>query len=291
MWTIARLAFKEILYKKIFLITILMSIAFLVFYGTATQFAAGKMFEGVGNPGMNDPYFLLRKNMLSTQLLGVGLYFASFITGLLAILSSVGSIASEIESRQIDTLLARPLHRRSIVLGKFVGLGGLLTVYACALFIGIILVNQLMGGPYMSVEVTLQQVLKAISLFALQPLLLVGVALLFSSMMTTINGGIILIILYGISFIGGFVEQIGVLTENDSLVNIGIVSSLIFPLDSLFRKMTIFLFDTADDPISFASQGLFGSISAPSSFMILYTILYGAAALWLAIRKFEARDV
>jgi len=45
MWTIAKLSFKEILYKKIFLIALLMTLAYLLLYGVATHFAAAAYLE------------------------------------------------------------------------------------------------------------------------------------------------------------------------------------------------------------------------------------------------------
>lgn len=290
MWIIAKLTWREILSKRIFHITLFMSFIFLLFYGVATYFAAQEATEEMSRH-VSPTDFILAQTFFATQILGIGLYFAAFITALLAILSSVGSIAGDIESHQIDTLLARPLHRRSIVLGKFIGLGILLMAYAICLFLGVLGINQWLGGEYLHFEVTALQVIKSLAVFLIQPLLLTAVALLFSSIMTTVNGGIILIVLYGISFIGGFVEQLGVLMEKTAMVNIGIISSLVFPLDSLFRKMTIYLFDTTEDPLSFATQGLFGSMSSPSNFMIVYALLYGAIALWFSIRHFSARDV
>ncbi|ERI06642.1 ABC transporter permease [Aneurinibacillus aneurinilyticus] len=290
MWTIAKLTWREILSKRIFHITLFMSFAFLLFYAIATYIAAQEATEQTGGQAVSSDFFLAQ-TFFATQILGVGLYFAAFVTALLAILSSVGSIAGEIESHQIDTLLARPLHRRTIVLGKFAGLGSLLILYSICLFLGVLAINQWLGGEILRFEMSALQVIKALAVFVLPPLLLIAVALLFSSITTTINGGIILIILYGISFIGGFVEQMGVLMNKTSMINIGIISSLLFPLDSLFRKMTVYLFDTAGDPISFATQGLFGSLSTPSNAMLVYAALYGITALWLSIRRFSSRDV
>ncbi|GAB7388756.1 ABC transporter permease subunit [Bacillaceae bacterium] len=288
---IAKLAFKETLYKRIFPITLLMTLAFLLFYGLGTHFAADKLAEDMENWRAPTPDKILQKNFFSTQFLGMGLYFASFITGLLAILGSVGSIAGEIESHQIDTWLARPLPRRSVVLGKFLGLGSLLVAYAGVQFLGIITINQALGGETLKVHLAPLQILGAFGLFVLQPLILVAVALFLSSRMATVNGGVILILLYGIGLVGGFLEQIGASMENRTMVNIGILSSLLFPLDSLFRRMAIALFDAPGDPLSFASQGLFGSVSMPSDAMLVYTVLYGVAALWLAVRTFEKRDL
>ncbi|WP_047152363.1 ABC transporter permease [Aneurinibacillus tyrosinisolvens] len=284
MWVIAKLSCKEILYKRIFLITALASLAFLLFYAIATHFAAGEVAQQSNND-------VMMRSFYTTQFLGIGLYFAAFITALLAILSSVSSISGEIESHQIDTWLARPLPRRSIILGKFAGLSLLLALYAAFLFSGIISINQLIGGEALKVDITGSQFIKSLGIFMLEPVILVAVALFFSSMITTINGGVIMIILYGISFIGGFVEQFGVLIEKPALQDIGIASSLLFPVDSLFRKMMVCLFDTADSPFSFAAQGMFGSLSEPSGAMMVYTALYAMTALWLAVRNFTVRDV
>lgn len=291
MWTIAKLAYKELLYKRIFLIAFLMSVAFLVLYGVATYLAADQVAEQAAKRGVFHADTTLQYLFLGTQLLGIGLYLSSFITILLAILGSIGSISGEVESHQIDTLLARPITRTTVVLGKFTGLAGILVVYALFLFIGIIFVNQWLAGKYLAVSLTPAQLLQAGGLFLLQPIIIVAVSLLFSSRLTTMSGGIIMIIMYGISFVGGFVEQFGALFENSSLITVGIVTSLIFPIDSLFRKMTLCLFDAADDPITFATQGIFASASTPSNAMIVYAIIYGIVALMTAIRIFSKRDV
>ncbi|BAH45265.1 ABC transporter permease subunit [Brevibacillus brevis] len=288
MWPIIKITYREMISKRIFTITLIMSLAFLLLFGLATGYAVKEMKDSFGGAG---PEALLQKNFFSTQLLGMGLYFGSVITALLAILSSVGSIASEIESHQIDTWLARALPRYKYVLGKFFGLASMLGLYALLMFAGLLAINQWVGGGALAVQVSGAQILKAAAFFVSMPIILVCVAMLLSSITTTVTGGIILIILYGISFIGGFIEQLGVAFSNSSLTNIGIISSLVFPTDSLFRQTTLSLFDTADDPLSFASQGIFGTTSPPSTAMLIYTILYGIVALGLSIRVFQKRDV
>ncbi|WP_312111764.1 ABC transporter permease [Brevibacillus reuszeri] len=286
MWPIVKITYREMISKRIFAITIMMSIAFLLLFGVATWYAAREMNDMLGTSDM-----LLQQSFFSTQMLGMGLYFGSFITALLAILSSVGSIASEVESHQIDTWLARSLPRHQYLLGKFGGLASMLIVYSALMYLGLLGINQWVGGGVMAVDVSVGQMISSLCYFVLMPVILVCVSLLLSSITTTVTGGIILIILYGISFIGGFIEQLGSIIGNSSLMNIGIISSLLFPTDSLFRQSTIALFDTADDPISFASQGIFGTASAPSTAMFVYTLFYGVAALLLAVRVFQKRDV
>ncbi|CAI8958832.1 ABC transporter permease [Brevibacillus sp. IT-7CA2] len=288
MWPIIKITYREMISKRIFTITLIMSLAFLLLFGLATGYAVKEMKDMLGDVGVER---LLEKQVLSTQMLGMGLYFGSVITALLAILSSVGSIASEIESHQIDTWLARALPRYKYVLGKFFGLASMLGLYALLMFTGLLAINQWVGEGMLAVQVDASQVLKAAAFFVSMPIILVCVAMLLSSITTTVTGGIILIILYGISFVGGFIEQLGAVFSNSSLTNIGIISSLLFPADSLFRQATLSLFDSADDPLSFASQGIFGTTSPPSTAMLIYTIIYGIVALGLSIRVFQKRDV
>ncbi|AWX57557.1 ABC transporter permease [Brevibacillus brevis] len=288
MWPIIKITYREMISKRIFTITLIMSLGFLLLFGLATGYAVKEMKDMLGDAGVER---LLEKQVLSTQMLGMGLYFGSVITALLAILSSVGSIASEIESHQIDTWLARALPRYKYVLGKFFGLASMLGLYALLMFTGLLAINQWVGEGMLAVQVDASQILKAAAFFVSMPIILVCVAMLLSSITTTVTGGIILIILYGISFVGGFIEQLGAVFSNSSLTNIGIISSLLFPADSLFRQATLSLFDSADDPLSFASQGIFGTTSPPSTAMLIYTILYGVVALGLSIRVFQKRDV
>jgi len=288
MWPIIKITYREMISKRIFTITVLMSLAFLLLFGVATWFAAREVSDKLGAASAD---VMMMKGFFSTQLLGMGLYFGSIITALLAILSSVGSIASEIESHQIDTWLARAMTRRQYMLGKFLGLASMLILYAVLLYLGLIAINQWVGGGEMAVRISASQVMAGLGYFILLPVILVCVSLLMSSMTTTVTGGIVLIILYGISFIGGFVEQLGSLINQESLIQIGIVSSLIFPTDSLFRLSTLSLFEAVDNPLSFASQGIFGTASAPSPAMLAYTLLYGVVALFFAIRIFQKRDV
>jgi Cu-processing system permease protein len=289
MRTIALLSFKEILYKKIFLITLLMTLVFLTIYGVANHYASGSIAEDMANGGSTSVE-KMQLSFLSSQFLNVGLYFSSFITALLAILATVGSISVEIENHQIDTLLARPLRRSSVVFGKFLGLGLLMLAYATFLFAGILLINQVFGG-LIAVEITLVNALNGCMYFVMQPLVIIAAALWLSSRMSTINGGVVLIILYVTSFIGGFLEQIGAITGIKALINIGILSSLLFPTDSLFRKMTGTLAAQDDSPLAFIADGPFSNLSEPSDLMIAYALFYALLALFFAARKFAKRDV
>ena len=62
------------------------------------------------------------------------------------------------------------------------------------------------------------------------------VALLCSSRLSALATGAVVFGLYGLAFIGGWVEQIGSVLQNQTAINVGIVSSLIIPSEALWRR-------------------------------------------------------
>jgi hypothetical protein len=93
---------------------------------------------------------------------------------------------------------------------------------------------------------------------------------------------------YGLAFIGGWIEQIGAVFNNQTAVQVGIATSLLFPTEALWRRAT------------FEMQSAFGAVmqmtpfvtlSVPNLLMIFYAALYLLVALAAAIRIFQNRDM
>lgn len=286
MLTIARLTFWEGSRKKVFLVTILLSVAFFLLYGAALRFTAQEM-QGLG--AVHGPQLVVQQ-MVGQQLLGAGLYFGSFLLALLALLASVGSVASEIESGLLHAIVSKPIRRSDIILGKFLGYGSMLTVYALVLYGGLLTLNQYYN-PVALGFLTLAKGIGGALIFALQPLILLGVALLCSTLLRTLTAGIVSIVLFGLGAVGGFLEQIGSIVNKADLVNLGIATSLVMPSDALFRKLLTVVTGSDMNPLSSLSVGPFGVSVPPSNAMLVYACLYLVACLGLAIYHFERKDL
>lgn len=286
MLTIARLTFWEGSRKKVFLVTLLLSAAFFLLYGAALNFTAQEM-RGLG--AGHGPQLMLQQ-MVGLQLLGAGLYFGSFLLALLALLASVGSVASEIESGLLHAIVSKPIRRRDIILGKFLGYGSMLTVYALVLYGGLLALNQYFNPVALGFLTTAKGIAGAL-IFALQPLILLGVALLCSTLLRTLTAGIVSIVLFGLGAVGGFLEQIGSIVNKADLVNLGIATSLVMPSDALFRKLLTVVTGSDMNPLSSLSVGPFGVSVPPSNAMLVYACLYLLVCLGLAIYHFERKDL
>jgi len=94
--------------------------------------------------------------------------------------------------------------------------------------------------------------------------------------------------MYGLAFIGGWIEQFGSLLHNQTAINVGIITSLIIPSEALWRRASYEM----QSPLSGAlGMSPFSAISVPSALMIVYAILYLLVALGVTVNVFQNRDL
>ena len=194
---VAGLTFREAYRRKVFIAALVMSGGFLLIFGLGLHYAGSQILP---QAGIADE---LARRVVATQMLNFGLVPASFIVGLTAVFASVGSISGEIESGVAHGVLARPVRRAELVTGKFLGLGVMLAAY------DVLLVASLAGLAAWQVGTPLRNLPGALLLFALEPLLLVALAMLGSATLPTLANGVLCTAAYGVAWVGGGIEQIG----------------------------------------------------------------------------------
>lgn len=286
MITIIKYTFKEMLKKRAFLLVSLLSLLYLSIYA----FGLSKIFERP-NDSIYDIIF-------QSQILSAGLFFANFIVAFLVVLTSVNAISGEIESGTIYAVLSKPIKRYELVLGKFIGLGTMIVIYSSIMFLSVVGLNIFMGAK---ITFEASNILRGLFFFDLGPIVFLALIIASSSIFSTVNTGIIAIMAYGIALVGGVLEQIGTamqqsqvgtfgLESGESLINAGIITSLILPTDVIYRKMTAELL-TQSSGISFMTQGLFGGMSQPSIYMFIYIFFYVVFLLYYGAKRFSQRDL
>lgn len=277
MLTILGFTFREAFTRKVLLVSLIMAAVFLGLYWTGVHYAVRDISRSQNQ---------MLAAVLYPQLLLFGLYFGSFIVSFLAILSSAGIISSEVESGSMQSVIPKPIRRSEIVLGKFLGQGLFLASYAALLF------GAIYAVIYTKTGINPAGVWQSLLLFSLQPLVLMSVALLFSTLTGTVVAGAGTFMLYAVAVVGGVIEQIGWLINNLYLRNAGIISSLMMPADSLYRKITNIMLREAEDPLSGLRQmGPFGSSAEPSVWMIVYSVAYVFVMLGLSTYYFGKKDI
>ncbi len=282
MAAIIGMSFKEIYKKKAFVLGAILSLAYLFLYGTGLRL----LFKDMTRTD------LVSNAIMQSQLISVGLYFAGFIVSLLVILTSSGSISSEVDNGIMYSVASKPVSRTEIVMGKFIGIGCIMVIYASLLFLAVIGLNAAMGANLLRV-LGIAKIFKGLALFDLIPVILLAFTMLGSVAVNTIGAGVISIILYGLASVGGMMEQIGASVGNASLVNIGIISGLIMPTDTIYRKMFSSMFKIESglglDILDITPFG--GSVLEPSVWMVVYTVIYVVFIMGCAVRTFNGKDI
>jgi ABC-type transport system involved in multi-copper enzyme maturation permease subunit len=278
--TIALLTFREAARRKILLAAVLMGLIFLVVYGL------GYHFITVEIENQMDQMRQVELNQVRNFLLLAGIYVVNFLAAAMTVLTSVDTLSGEIASGTIHTLVSKPIRRWEIVLGKFLGFACMITLYLVLMGGGV------MGFIYLRSGYSAPNPLQAMALIWLNDMLLLSVTLLGGAVLSTLANGVMVFGLYGIAFIGGWIEQIGSLlpneTANRTAVNIGIITSLIMPSEALWKRAA---HELQSPLMSALGVSPFTSSTYPSAIMVLYAVLYAMLAIWLAIRQFKRRDL
>jgi len=274
--TIARLTFREASRRWVLWVALLLGVAFLAIYALGFH-EIQKDIEG----SMRNMNPLAAKEMQSFFLIA-GLYVVNFLTVMMTVLTSVDTLSGEIASGTIQTIVSKPMQRWEVVIGKWLGFAGMLTMYLLLMAGGVMAVVFLRSG-YQA-----PHALAALGLMLLNVLLLLSVSLLGGASLSTLANGVLVFGLYGIAFIGGWVEQFGAFLKNQTAMNIGIFCSLVMPSEAIWRRASFLM----ESPlVSAMGVSPFASSSVPSPIMIVYAILYAAAALALAVRQLYRRDL
>jgi Cu-processing system permease protein len=200
----------------------------------------------------------------------------------MTVLTSVDTLSGEISSGTIHTLVSKPVRRWEIVLGKWLGFSGMMTLYL------LLMAGGVMSLIYIIAGYTAPNAMRGLGLMWLNALLLLGVSFLGGAMMSTLANGVMVFGLFGVAFVGGWIEHIGSFISNQTAINIGIISSLIMPTEALWKRA---VFEMQSPIVRALGFSPWASSSVPSLWMVSYACLYGILALVLAIRQFNKRDL
>ena len=200
----------------------------------------------------------------------------------MAALLAADTLAGEISSGTIQTIVTKPIRRSDVVFGKWLGFAFLLGMY-------ILLMG---GGTILSVWIqtgyTPDNLAVGLGLIYMEALLIMTISMACSSALSALATGGIVFGLYGLAFIGGWIEQFGAVLHNPTAVKVGIIASLIIPSETLWRRAA---FEMQTPLAGALGVSPFGAFSVPSPLMIVYTAVYLLGVLYIGMRVFHKRDI
>lgn len=270
----AAVTFREAARKKVLWMALVAGAAFLALFGTGLHFQTGDLARRVHNP-------VIRRQILNSMLM-MGFYAADLLTVVMAILTSADTLSGEISSGAIHAIATKPVTRRQILTGKWLGFAAMLAVYVLLMAGGVALIAYLISG------VTAQFLWCGLALIWLESIVVLNLTLLFGTVFSTLTNGVVVLGLFGMAFIAGWIEQFGAITHSPRAVQTGIVASLIMPSESLWRRAAFEMQSPLTGAINLSP---FSTASVPSLPMVGYAAVYLTIALLLALHQFRVRDL
>ncbi len=272
--TMAGVTIREAARKRLLWTALVVAVGFLVLFGLALHYQVQDFAARSTIP-------FLRYQIVSAMLM-IGLYVVDLLAVLMTILTSVETISGEIASGTIQAIAIKPVPRWQLLCGKWVGSAVMVLAFVALTFGGTIVVAWWMGG------VVPEHPLQGGLLVSLECLLALAVTFAAGTWFSTLTNGVLVLGLFGLAFMGGWLEQMSGFTESARLVTIGIVTSLIMPSEALWRRAVFEMQTPLAGALPFSP---FATVSIPSATMIGYAVCYLLVALGVAVWHFHARDL
>jgi ABC-type transport system involved in multi-copper enzyme maturation permease subunit len=230
-------------------------------------------------------------NAAVPQALILFMFMFSFVLALSASAMAAPAVSTEIESGVLLSVLARPVRRSEVLLGKWLGLATIILAYSAAvsgLEVGVV--------DWVSGFVPPDPILVAFYLFA-EGAVLLTLTLLLSTRLSAMATGVVTIALFGAAWLAGVVGSLGTVFKIHSLETIGSVSRYVLPTDGLWRGATYYL-----ESQSFITQRLaesssggsndpFFASSPPSWAYLLWAAVWFLFVLGVGLVSFERREL
>lgn len=243
-------------------------------------------------PGIRDhgvPITPADLTLVTSQLLIFVLFMFSAVLGLGAVMVAAQSVSGEVESGQALAVLARPIRRAEVILGKWAGLAVLIVVYAAVVTAAEFLVVEWATGylPPHPVE--------AGAFVAVEGLVLLTLTLLLSVGLSGITAGVIALMFFFITWIAGVAGAVGTVLNNGPIEAIGNISRMLLPSDGLWRGAVFNLEPTTVVAVASSSREAaanpFTSLSPPATAYVAWAAVWIVAVVCLTIAAFHRREL
>jgi len=226
-----------------------------------------------------------------SQILVLVAFMFSFVLAMTAAFLAAPAIATDLETGVAQAMLARPIRRTDLVVGRWLGLAVVVLCYAAVSGLLEIYAIRFVSG-YLP-----PKPLEAVLYLAAQSIVLLTVALLLSTRLPAMASGAICVVLFGLGWMAGVFAGVGQLLDAGPLVSVADAVRWVLPSDGLWRGTIHAL----EPPINLlvgegrlaqtASANPFFAATSPPIDFLAWTAVWTILVLGLASLSLERRDL
>lgn len=225
---VTELSLREAVRKRLVAVLLVLSALFIGFYLYGIFRMDASLDARAAEAGLNGRSANGSGNLPVMYAAMLGMYLVYFLASLMSVLSTVGAISGDIENGVMQSVIARPIRRSELVLGRWLGFLTVNVTYVA------LLSATLLGGVYAITGYLPPAPGAAVLLIALAVALLTALTVLGSTLFTTLAGGIGVFVLYGLGSAGGILSAIGQISANPTLTTLGRAANIAMPTNALW---------------------------------------------------------
>ena len=275
-------AVAESLRRRVVAVVGLLTVLFLGLYGLGANFA----FDEVESEVISGQAPLDEVALVGGTIFGLAMFAVLFLGSVLAIFLTNGVVRGDAEAGLLQPLVVRPVGRGTLLIARWGGAAVATTVYVLLVYAAALGITVSAGdwqpGAWLLPGLAL----------ALAVAVVAGISILISVYLAASAQGIAVFMIFGAGLVGGLLGQIGNALGSERLEQIADVVTTALPFEALYQAgLHLIASDEAGLTQTVIQLGPFGGADEAGPELALFTFVYLAALLALAVRAFKRRDL
>lgn len=280
---VAGYALREALRRRVFVVVLLLTAAFLALYalGADRAFAETTGFAAeASNLGVDTT------TLTGATLLGLAMFATLFLGVILSVFLTLGVIRGDAERGLLQPLVVRPLGRATLIVARFAGAAATAAVYVAVVYTAALVITGAAGGWWPD-----RFVLPAVELAAAVAVV-TAVSLLGSVFLSSTANGIAVFMVFGAGLTAGLLGQVGEAIGSATLEDVANVASWLLPFEALYQDaLSAITADTVGLTRLAVDLGPFGGAQQAGPWLGPWALAYTAIVGMLAITGFRRKDL
>jgi Cu-processing system permease protein len=275
-------AFAESVRRRVFAVVAVLTLVFLVLYGLGVGFA----FHEVSQQGLYGTTLVDQQTVVGSTIFGLAMFATLFLGAVLAIFLTIGLVRGDAETGLLQPLVVRPLGRGTMLVSRWAAAAIASGIYVLGVY-AVALVITLAFGDWTPDHALVPGILLAVAV-----MVIAAVSVLASVYLSATAQGITVFMVFGAGLVAGLLGQIGDALDSATLVRIADVVSYAVPFEGLYQHGLFLLSSDQTGLTSTVVQlGPFGGAQESSAGFFVFTAVYAAAVVAVAVRGFGRRDL
>lgn len=282
-FAIARLTVRETARRRILWVLLALSVGSVALVG----WGVGSLVDALRTEGVGE----LEIRIAVSQVLILIAFMFSFVLAMSAAFLAAPAVASDVETGTVLAMLARPVRRAELIVGRWLGLGLVVAGYAVLSGMLAIAVVRFVSGhappePHV-----------AVAFLAFQSLTVLTLALALGTRLPGIAAGAISVVLFGLGWFAGVLGGFGSMADRNPLLVATDVIRVLVPTDGLWRGVIyglepplVVLLAAGLDESAMAANPFFASTPPPLAF-VAWAIAWTVIVLGAGIALFRRREL